>query len=163
MAYGARLAGAHTSRDDRHGCRVGQPGASELMMVTNDSNVKYGSATSTNVVAPGHRTYHLTTLDEWTYQHRQPMYRAATLDGEGFIHCTDLIDELIAVGNRYYRDDLRTYVALQIDCDRVSAPIVYDDPTSIFPHVYGPMDIEAVIRVFRVERDSAGTFLKIVL
>ncbi len=163
MADAAQSGGALTSGDDRHGWAVGQPEAGDFLMMRIDAKEESKSAASPRVVAPGHRTHHLVPLDEWAAQQNNPGYRPSTLESEGFTHCTDLIDELVAVGNRYYRDDPRPFVALEIDCDRVSAPIVYDDPALMFPHVYGPIEIEAVIRVLMVERDSDGTFLKIAL
>lgn len=109
----------------------------------------------------GHTTYHLTPRTVWQRQRGGISYAPEPFAEEGFIHCTDALDQLIAVGNRYYRTDSRPYVALAIACDRVGAPIVYEDPARWFPHIYGALDVDAVESVLQVVRDPDGTFLAI--
>jgi len=43
----------------------------------------------------------------------------------------------------------------------VSAPAIYEDDERNYPHIYGPMERDAVRRVRRVERAADGTFLAI--
>lgn len=109
----------------------------------------------------GHTTYHLTPRAVWGRQSGGISYLPEPFAEEGFIHCTDALDEIIAVGNRYYRTDPRPYVALAVACDRVEAPIVYEDPARWFPHIYGALDIDAVESVLEVARDPDGTFLAV--
>ncbi len=78
---------------------------------------------------------------------------------EGFIHCTDTIEELVAVGNRYFRQDRRAFLVLAIDCDLVTSSIVYEDSRQIFPHIYGPLNTDAVLSMQHVVRSPDGTFL----
>ena len=68
---------------------------------------------------------------------------------------------VIEVGNRYYRDDPRPYLVLEVDLQRVAAPVVYEDDARRFPHIYGPLERRAVRRVCRVERAADGTFMAI--
>jgi uncharacterized protein (DUF952 family) len=107
----------------------------------------------------GHVTFHLTPAEFWEVQKSGTFYTPETFEREGFIHCTDSLDELIAVGNRYYRRDTRPYLALQIDCGRVAAPIVYEDQTRLFPHIYGPLEHDAVTAVLAVRRERSGKFV----
>lgn len=109
----------------------------------------------------GHTTYHLTPLEQWEAQDANDTYLPDRFADEGFIHCTDTIEEIIAVGNRYYQNDPRPYRLLEIDCDAVTAPIVYEDQAHIFPHIYGPLDVAAVRQVHTVNRDSQGAFVSI--
>jgi len=109
----------------------------------------------------GHRTFHLVPSDLWNDQRAGGYYLPERFGEEGFIHCTDTIDEVIAVGNRYYSSDPRAYLLLEIDCERVAAPIVYEDAGRLFPHIYGPMETIAVRRVLPVVRDAEGRFLDI--
>ena len=109
----------------------------------------------------GHRTYHLVPFEVWERQKDQPAYLPEMFGQHGFIHCTDSLDELVAVGNRYYQDDPRTYLVLRIECDRVESEIVYEDPQQIFPHIYGPLQTQAVDAVLSVERGGNGRFLAI--
>ena len=49
---------------------------------------------------------------------------------------------------------------LYIDQDRVTSPIRYDDPDKVFPHIYGPLNRDAIIAVMDIDREADGTFLK---
>lgn len=109
----------------------------------------------------GHTTFHLVPAAYWTEWKEQLDYLPERFDEEGFIHCTDSIEEVIAVGNRYYQSDARDYLLLEIDCGSVAAPIVYEDAGRIFPHIYGPLDVAAVRRVLQVEREPDGRFVSI--
>lgn len=88
-------------------------------------------------------------------------YTPEAFDRDGFVHCTDSLDELIAVGNRYYRDDARPFVALLIDVDALSSPVRYDDEARLYPHIYGPVDRSAIIAVRTVRRADGGAFIAV--
>lgn len=73
-------------------------------------------------------------------------YRAASLEGEGFIHCSTR-DQLEPTAQRHYagRSDLRV---LEIDSNALTADVVFEDTSGggeRFPHVYGPIDAVAVL------------------
>lgn len=108
-----------------------------------------------------HRTYHLVPAEYWEGFRSRETYLPEPFDTDGFIHCAETIEEVIAVGNRYYQSDPRNYQLLEIDCAMVDAPIVYEDAGHVFPHIYGVLPVRAVHHVFEVERDGAGQFLKI--
>ena len=118
-------------------------------------------STAVHLEKAGHTTYHLTPRDSWEMQSSHVAYVPERFADEGFIHCTDTIEEVVAVGNRYYQGDERQYFLLEIDCGAVAAPIVYEDPGHIFPHIYGPLDMRAVRRVLDVKRNNEGWFLSI--
>lgn len=109
----------------------------------------------------GHTTYHLAPREHWIAQASNSSYLPERFEDEGFIHCTDTIEEVVAVGNRYYQSDTRPYVLLELDCERIAAPIVYEDAGKIFPHIYGALDVEAVRHVHPVSRDERGRFISI--
>jgi uncharacterized protein (DUF952 family) len=117
--------------------------------------------TAVPLAKAGHTTYHLTPSEHWETQSPVATYEPERFTDEGFIHCTDSIEEVVAVGNRYYQDDKRPYLLLEIGCGAVAAPIVYEDAARIFPHVYGPLEVCAVRRVLEVNRDNGGRFLSI--
>lgn len=106
-----------------------------------------------------HVTYHLVPAAVWEAQMFGKQYEPESFAAEGFIHCTDTIEELVAVGNRYYRSDPREFVVLAIDCELVQASIVYEDERRIFPHIYGALNTDAVLSMQRVVRAGDGTFL----
>lgn len=106
-----------------------------------------------------HVTYHLVPSEIWEGQMFGRSYEPEGFEAEGFIHCTDTLDELVAVGNRYYRDDPREFQVLAIDCEQVTARVIYEDPQRIFPHIYGPLNLDAVLSAQAVVRGADGTFL----
>ena len=104
---------------------------------------------------------HLTARKTWDEQRNGSHYRPEPFETEGFIHCTDGEANVIAAGNRYYTSDPRPMVCLVIDDEKVEAEVRYEDPQGIFPHIYGPLNIDAVIAVQSVDRKDDGTFLAI--
>lgn len=109
----------------------------------------------------GHGTYHLAPAADWQRQQTNLCYVPERFEDEGFIHCTDSIEEVIAVGNRYYLSDPRPYVLLEIDCGSVAASIVYEDAGMQFPHIYGALELDAIRRILPVIRAEDGRFLSI--
>jgi uncharacterized protein (DUF952 family) len=106
-------------------------------------------------------TLHLVPEEIWLAQNEASHYQPDGFASEGFIHCTHGHDVVIEVGNRYYRDDPRPYLVLEVDLERVAAPVVYEDDERCFPHVYGRLERYAVRSVRRVERAPDGTFVAI--
>lgn len=110
---------------------------------------------------PGHVTFHLTPVEVWQAQPETSHYSPEDFEREGFVHCTDDSAELIAVGNRYYRNDGREYVCLVIACDDLEDPVIYEDANRMFPHIYGPVPRRAVRAVRSVSRDGNGRFIAV--
>jgi uncharacterized protein (DUF952 family) len=112
---------------------------------------------------------HITTDAEWRAAIAAGTYCPASLDREGFIHCSTY-DQAAATATRFFagRTDL---VLLCIDEDRVGAPIRYETPVpgspsvapdqradQRFPHLYGPLAPEAVVRVVAFPPGPDGRF-----
>ena len=111
--------------------------------------------------APADVTLHLVPEEVWLAQKTKFHYQPDGFAIEGFIHCTHGHDFAIVVGNRYYRDDPRPYLVLELHLERVAAPVVYEDDERRFPHIYGYLERRAVRRVCHVERAADGTFIAI--
>jgi uncharacterized protein (DUF952 family) len=79
---------------------------------------------------------------------------------EGFIHTTEGREAVAITLTKYYKSVAGPWVVLYIDQDRVASPIRYDDPAEVFPHIYGPLNRDAIIAVREIRRASDGTFLK---
>ncbi len=90
---------------------------------------------------------------------RPRRYVAPSLETEGFIHCTDGAEAMVATANRHYRDDPRAFVVLTVDLDATGSPWRFDDPARIYPHVYGPIAPGAIGRPAPIPRAADGTFL----
>jgi uncharacterized protein (DUF952 family) len=109
---------------------------------------------------PGARlTYHLTPRDWWEAADPDAPLGAPSLADEGFIHCTDGADAMVATANRHYAADPRPFVVLTIDLGLISSPWRVADPGRIYPHVFGPIDRAAILAVVPAPRDPSGVFL----
>lgn len=100
--------------------------------------------------------YHLATAADWDA--RDDAYVPAPFAGEGFIHCSTAA-QLAGVARRFFRGRERL-VLLTIDPDRVTVPIRYENlegGRESFPHVYGPLNLDAVAGCDVVHVDAAGT------
>lgn len=106
-------------------------------------------------------TFHLTPKDCWSKQRTGQTYTPEPFATEGFIHCTDGEDNVVAVGNRYYAGVPREMICLVIDCNAVKSEIRYEDPDKIYPHIYGPLNTDAVREVREVVRAEDGTFTRL--
>jgi len=110
---------------------------------------------------------HITTVADWGAARLAGSYRPASLALEGFIHCSTPA-QVIGSANKFFRG--RTdLLLLCIDEARVAADIRYELPLAIdgvpdpragerFPHVYGPLAIDAVVRVVPLPCDRDGGF-----
>lgn len=94
------------------------------------------------------KIYHIVMPEVWAEAEGGMEYRAPSLDDEGFIHCS-FEDQLDAVIERYYKS-AGELVILEIDPARLNAELVEESSTNneIYPHIYGPLNLDAVIRTF---------------
>jgi uncharacterized protein (DUF952 family) len=103
--------------------------------------------------------YHMLPTAVWLEHAQDDTYAADTLTSEGFIHCTGAPDLLAEVANRFYRNEPGDFVVLAIDEARVSAPIRWELADGHrFPHIYGPLNLAAVLDILPFPRDTMGVF-----
>lgn len=95
--------------------------------------------------------FHIATLADWTAALSSGSYttstRGRTLAEEGFIHASRN-DQWLAVRRRFYADIDEPVVLLTIDTDLLTSSVVEEhvaDSADTFPHVYGPINVEAVL------------------
>lgn len=96
--------------------------------------------------------YHITTKQAWEAAQLKGYYEAPSLHTEGFIHCSKP-EQVQGVLERYYSGQ-KDLVKLAIDPDRLSAPLKYELAPSVneeFPHLFGPINTEAVVGVEEIE------------
>jgi uncharacterized protein (DUF952 family) len=90
--------------------------------------------------------YHVTTIAEWNEALKNGFYEAPSLHSEGFIHCSKA-EQVEAVLERYFKDK-KDLVKLVIETTKLTNKLQYDFSPSVnevFPHVYGVINLEAVI------------------
>lgn len=103
-------------------------------------------------------TLHLVPEPYWSTFAGEKEYTPEAFAEEGFIHTTHGDDMVITVANMFYTSDPRAYIVLTIDLDRVEAETVYEDPDDRFPHIYGPLNLDAVTGLRRIMREPSGRF-----
>jgi uncharacterized protein (DUF952 family) len=102
---------------------------------------------------------HITSRAEWENAKTLGTYRSDSLAAEGFIHCSTAA-QVIGSANRFFKDR-ENLVILSIDPDRVSSEIRYEgvESNNLFPHIYGELNINAVLQVTDLEADADGIFV----
>jgi uncharacterized protein (DUF952 family) len=89
--------------------------------------------------------FHITTEWAWETARRAGIYAADTLDSEGFIHCSTAEQWPRVLEERFPgRHDL---TLLEIDPQRLNAEVRWEGG---FPHLYGPLDVAAVVSARRL-------------
>jgi uncharacterized protein (DUF952 family) len=107
---------------------------------------------------------HIVKRSEWELAVGRGTYAHDSLRAEGFIHCST-IAQVVDTANRFYReqDDL---VVLCIEQSRLNAELKYEAPTmqrgesagTLFPHLYGELNLDAVVRVVALPCEADGSF-----
>ncbi len=104
-------------------------------------------------------TFHYTPAAYFSSLDLAADYTPPEFEREGFIHCTDGAQNMLQTANYHYNRDLRDFIALYLDKTLIKSPIRYEDPAEIYPHIYGPLNRDAIVREVPALRDVAGTFL----
>jgi uncharacterized protein (DUF952 family) len=103
------------------------------------------------------RIYHIVPRSHW--EQTVGAYRADSLATEGFIHCSNA-DQMARVANWFFagQDDL---LVLVLDAGKLSSPLRDEDcgVGEAFPHVYGPINPEAVAEVRSLQRGPDGRWV----
>jgi len=95
--------------------------------------------------------FHITTKAEWEAAKRAGLYNTSSLKEEGFIHCSE-DRQISGVLNRYFQNK-KDLVKLVVETEKLKSPYFFDWSTSVedtFPHVYGPINLEAVKEIVPV-------------
>ncbi|WP_161884447.1 DUF952 domain-containing protein [Deinococcus alpinitundrae] len=104
---------------------------------------------------------HITDADAWQEAQRHGQYVHASLGTQGFIHCsTPTEQQLIEVANTLFQGQ-SDLVLLLVDPAQLTSELKYEeyeDSGLFFPHIYGPINTDAVSRVVPFPSQSDGTF-----
>lgn len=102
--------------------------------------------------------FHITQRAVWLDAQRDGPYRGDTLDTEGFIHCSTREQVVWVANQRFQKQD--GLVLLVIDTGKVEPAIRYESAEGgeLFPHVYGPLNCDAVVDVVTFAPGLDGMF-----
>ena len=105
------------------------------------------------------RLFHITTRAEFEAARPSGEYRPQAFGREGFVHCSRG-SQVAATAARIFRgrDGL---VLLEIDPARLTCPVVDENlegGQELYPHVYGPLPLRAVVAVHDLPVRPDGGF-----
>ena len=114
--------------------------------------------TGTDEPAREELIYHLAFATDWDEACGAGEYRVSTrgrtLEEVGFIHCSRA-SQVEAVASAFYAD-ADGLVLLAIDPDKLRSEVRYEKAEGseeTFPHIYGALNTDAVVRVTQFEPD----------
>ena len=112
------------------------------------------------------KTIVITSTDEiWKNSQKAGIYTQSTTDSElddvGYIHATGP-DQTIDMLNRRFTDHHKV-VLLLVDLTKVKTKVKFEASSSgttpgLFPHIYGPLNLDAIYKTIQLARNSSGTF-----
>jgi uncharacterized protein (DUF952 family) len=112
--------------------------------------------------------FHITTREAWDAAQAQGQYTASSLTNEGFIHCSTR-EQVLPVAEKFYRGQAGL-ILLVIDSARLTSGLKWEPPfdgappagvsaAEMFPHIYGPINLDAVLQILHLELASNGRFV----
>jgi uncharacterized protein (DUF952 family) len=108
--------------------------------------------------------FHIVKRSEWNDAVARGTYAPPSLRAEGFIHCSTLA-QVVDTANRFYRGN-SGLIVLCIDESRLRPELKYEapkitrgeSPGALFPHLYGELNPDAVVRVVELPCEVDGSF-----
>lgn len=111
--------------------------------------------------------YHILTLEDFKDCTKGDCYRSRTFEEDGFIHCTPDEPTSLHVLEDYFAEasERNLVLIIGIDTSRLRSEVRYESPVPVqgmrtsdltngilFPHIYGSVNIDAVVGVGKAER-----------
>ena len=92
--------------------------------------------------------YHITPIKDWRNALETGSYDVESLEKDGFIHCCtkDQIENVL----KEWFPGVSDLLLLEIDPNLLATEVKYEDSKGtgeLFPHIYGALNLEAVIKV----------------
>lgn len=108
--------------------------------------------------------YHIAFRTDWDAAAAAGEYRVSsrgrTLEDEGFLHASTE-NQVTGVANAFYAD-AEDLVVLIIEPELLAAPLKYEPAPGtdqLFPHIYGPLNLDAVVGTAELGRDAEGRYV----
>jgi release factor glutamine methyltransferase len=108
-------------------------------------------------ITPSSYIIHLCQEKEWQDAQGLGIYKNKSLDHEGFIHCSQP-HQILQVANRFYQG-IPELILLWIDPEKITSDIRWEAADSaLYPHIYGPINLDAVSSVTNFNSDDDGIY-----
>lgn len=100
--------------------------------------------------------YHVIPEDEWQKIKHKKLYTPTSLETDGFIHFS-LIEQVMSIAFYVYKDYKGNLLILEVDEKLVKPKVLLEDLRGHgrFPHVYGPLNLDAVVAIYEIEKDTS--------
>jgi uncharacterized protein (DUF952 family) len=112
---------------------------------------------------------HITSYAEWEEARTEGVYAPESLKKDGFIHCSTAM-RVLDVANNFYQGQ-NDLLLVCIDKNKLQARVKYEPPVhpgvyepspmdtvDLYPHIYGPVNLDAVVMVVEFPPNPDGTF-----
>ncbi len=100
---------------------------------------------------------HLCQKQDWQQAQAQGYYISKSISQEGFVHCSQP-HQILQVANRFYKQ-VPGLALLWMDPEKISPEIRWEySDGALFPHIYGPINLDAVVSVTDFNPDEDGIF-----
>ena len=108
---------------------------------------------------------HIVKRHEWENAIRTGEYAPASLDTEGFIHCSTAA-QVVETANLFYRGQ-SDLMLVCLEEGHLTSQLTYEPAVrvgderaeALFPHIYGPLNLEAVSEVYEFPCGAEGRFV----
>lgn len=104
--------------------------------------------------------FHIVAEKEWQNFSQSESYEGKTLKTDGFLHCCSF-DQILHVANNNLKNIGEQLLIICLNTEYLSSELKWvENPNNkmIFPHLYGPINSEAVINTIKFEKDESGNF-----
>jgi uncharacterized protein (DUF952 family) len=111
--------------------------------------------------------FHITSRRAWDEAQERGGYQAESLATERFIHCST-VSQVLPVAENFYKGQ-HGLVLLVVEPALLSSELKWEPPSGgtpppgvppgdLFPHIYGPINLDAVVNVVDLRPDVNGKF-----
>jgi uncharacterized protein (DUF952 family) len=105
--------------------------------------------------------YHITTCSDWEQARLIGQYTAPSLAEEGFIHASTG-EQVAGTANLFFKGQ-HGLLVLEIEIERLQPEVCFDSvqilgEEQFFPHIYGPINLDAVINIMDFSPKPDGFF-----
>ena len=90
--------------------------------------------------------FHICPREAWEAAQQNGVYKAESLESEGFIHCSKA-EQIAGVANTFYKG-IEGLVLLHIAINKLQVEVRWEEVgEEVYPHIYGPINLDAVVEV----------------
>jgi uncharacterized protein (DUF952 family) len=120
--------------------------------------------------------YHLVEVALWKECSEAQDYVPPTFTQDGFIHAAAEANVLLDIANLYYQSVEGDFLVIRIRPSllKATSTLKFEAPAPVgdqetkqdealkYPHIYGPLNVTAVVKEYEVKRNDDGSFVSVV-